>query len=123
MRAAAGAMALLFIFGASLQYNDPDPLAWVAVYLAATGVSIACVLRKPHAGASLMLALVALIWAALLAPGALAGADSFHMFDEWEMKDVHVEVAREFWGLVIIMVWSLALGWVEVRRARRAPAS
>ena len=36
-------MAALFFFGAAVQYNDPDPVRWVAIYIAG---AVACLLAN-----------------------------------------------------------------------------
>jgi transmembrane protein TMEM220 len=33
-------MALLFAFAAALQFNDPDPIRWIAIYGAACVLSL-----------------------------------------------------------------------------------
>ncbi|MBM52123.1 MAG: hypothetical protein CL485_03855, partial [Acidobacteria bacterium] len=34
-----GTIGVLLVFAAVVQYNDPDPYAWLVLYLAAAGVS------------------------------------------------------------------------------------
>jgi len=56
-------MAALFAFAAAVQYNDPDPLRWMAIYglaMLACGLALAGRLSwLPPA----LLGLIALIWA------------------------------------------------------------
>lgn len=101
---------LMFVFSVVVQVNDPDPFAWMAIYGAA---AIACLLsltgRLPWWFAVLV-GLVALGWAATLAPRVLGNVPFFSMFEEFEMKDVGVEESREMYGLAMIAVWMAFLG-------------
>jgi hypothetical protein len=117
MRAAAVIFGLLFLLGAAVQYNDPDPLGWALMYLAASGTSFAAAWGRLPRAVPMVVAVVALAWAALLAPGVLGRGGFAAMFGAWEMANTGVEEAREFWGLVIIAGWMAALA--AVRRPGR----
>ena len=103
-------LLLMFVFSVVVQVNDPDPFAWMAIYGAA---AIACLLsltgRLPWWFAVLV-GLMALGWAATLAPRVLGNVPFLSMFEEFEMKDIHVEESREMYGLAMIAVWMAALG-------------
>ena len=111
-------MALLFAFAAALQFNDPDPIQWIAIYTAACALSLVMFVRR-----RLMLAMplavlaIAIVWAALIAFGGPGASEYGHMFDAWEMKSPSVEEAREASGLLIVAAWMMVL----MIRARRAP--
>jgi hypothetical protein len=51
-----------------------------------------------------MLALVALVWGLSLA-GIYRDVVPGELFQEWEMKDERIEVAREASGLLLIAAW------------------
>ena len=111
-------MLMMFALSVVVQYNDPDPVAWMAVYGAAVVICGLEVRRSTPLWAALGLALVALAWAGYIAMrvhdvplGALVQA--------WEMKDVQVEEAREMYGLTIVGVWMLAISAAARRRSRR----
>src|SRR5215213_11000596 len=70
-RAANAVMALLFVFAAAVQYNDPDPLRWVALYLAAAAACVLALLQRLPRWIPVVVGLVALAWAATLAPHVL----------------------------------------------------
>lgn len=116
MKIANWVMLVAFAFGVIVQYNDPDPARWMAIYGAAT---LACALfaagRQPWIVPALVLA-IAVLWAATLAPAALGKVGFGEMFEAFEMKDERVEIGREFGGLVIIAAWMLALTVVSFRR-------
>ncbi len=119
-RALSAVMAILFGLGAVVQWNDPDPLRWMAIY------AVACVLtamtarsQPPHAAAVLTVAVIALIWGASIMIDVRADALYLHMFDEWEMKSVAVEEAREATGLLIVAAWLLVMADVTRRSLHR----
>jgi len=117
------AMAVLFVFGAAVQYNDPDPWRWIAIYLAAAGVSLIAD-RRPAGAAlpALAVGVIALVWGETTSL-SVQGRDVYtHMFDAWEMRAPGVEEAREVSGLFIIGVWMAAIA-LGRRRPRGATAS
>jgi len=117
LRVVSALMALLFVFGVVVQINDPDPARWIIVYALA---AIACLLavrdRLPR-WLPILVALIALAWAATLAPGVAGRVNPFEMFEEFEMKSPAIEQAREMFGLLIIAAWMLVLAFVRRRRA------
>jgi len=120
-RVLAGLMALLFFFSVYLQFNDPDPVRWSAMY---GGAGIACALyafgRGPAWFAGLVTA-VAIAWAAVWAPRVVGVTHVRDMFAEWHMTsgNVHAEEGRELGGLLIII---FVCGAVTLARRRQARA-
>lgn len=102
-------MCALFLLSVLVQWNDPDPVRWMAIYGAALAVCLAVALRaRVPAAAPLLIAVVALAWAiATIDGGRTTGY--LHMFDAWEMKSPNVEEAREATGLLIVGVWMLVI--------------
>ena len=100
----------MFTFSVIVQYNDPDPLTWMAIYGAA---AIACALslmgRLPWWFA-VAVGIVALPWAATIAPRVIGQVRFLDMFAEFEMKDLRVEESREMYGLVLVAGWMAVLG-------------
>ncbi|HMC54329.1 MAG TPA: transmembrane 220 family protein [Gemmatimonadaceae bacterium] len=43
------------------------------------------------------------------------------LFSQWEMKDIHVEEAREMYGLLIVAVWMAAIAVASWRRNYNRP--
>ena len=122
MRLANLLMAALFAFGALVQLNDPDPWAWVAVYLAAAGACVLANLRPAWPLPPLAVALLCLGWAAALAPGVLGRIPFADLFGAWEMENEAVEQSREMYGLLLLAGWMLVLTVRAVRLRRRGPA-
>ena len=115
-------MLLLFLFSAAVQVNDPDPLVWMAIYVAAAVVCALELRRRTPASAPLAAALVAILWAGTLHVRARDVPISA-LFAEWEMRDLRVEEAREMYGLSIVGVWMLLVGGAIWARARAIPPS
>ena len=117
-RPAHAFMAILFLFGAIVQYNDPDPFRWMAIYL---GASIACALaalRRGHWAFAAVVGVVALTWGGSLAPAVLGVVEPGALVGAWEMKDTEIEVGREMYGLFIIAAWMFVVVVTERRRQR-----
>jgi len=100
---------LLFAFAVVVQINDPDPVAWMAIYGTA---AVACLLsltgRLPWQFAVLT-GVIALAWAATIAPRVVGQVPFLDMFAEFEMKDIGVEESREMYGLLLIGGWMAAV--------------
>jgi hypothetical protein len=110
-------MLLLFLFAAAVQVNDPDPAAWIAIYVAAAAISGSEIRRRGWPWLPWGVALAAFLWAGSLYYRA-RDVPVRSLFAEWEMQNVHVEEAREMYGLLIIGVWMVAIGTVRLMRAR-----
>jgi hypothetical protein len=110
-------MLLIFLFAAVVQFNDPDPVAWIAIYVVAAAVCGRELRPGASAWASLAVALVAFLWAGSLYYRARDVPVS-SLFAEWEMRDIHVEEAREMYGLLIVAGWMIVIATVRLVRAR-----
>lgn len=89
-------LSLLFVSFAAMQYNDPDTLVWVLIYLAAAFLSLMAAYGK-----------VRIIFLAIACTAAVIGA--FYMWPEkYEGLEVgggdikNIEEAREALGLLLI---------------------
>jgi len=116
-RAANGFMAAIFFFALAVQYNDPDPIQWMAIYGAAAGSCILSIAGKLKWYMPTIVGAVALIWAALLVPGVMWGPEPVGMFASMQMPNLAVEEAREMLGLSIVVVWMLALSLASRKKA------
>lgn len=109
-RVADALFLLMFFFSIVVQLNDPDPLAWVAMYGAA---AIACLLslagRLPWWFA-VITGLIAVAWAFTIAPRVIGEVPFLDMFEDFEMMDIGVEESREMYGLLMIGFWMATLG-------------
>jgi hypothetical protein len=100
-------MAVLFGIAAVLQYNDPDPLRWMAIY----GVAgLACLFAgRLSRAAPAIIGLAAVAWAATLAPGVVGRVTIRELFESYAMKGEPVEEAREMGGLLLVAAWMAVL--------------
>lgn len=115
------AMAGVFLFGAIVQINDPDPGLWALVYLAAAVACFLAINRPSDFRLPAAVGAVAILWSVLIALQASGWAPFLELFAEWEMRDEVVEETRETYGLLIIAAW-MAVLTVRAMRLRGNPA-
>lgn len=115
------ALALVaFLFSIAVQYNDPDPIRWMAIYAVA---ATACVLEMRRLDVwffPIAIALIAFIWAGRI-HHHLPGPINFSgMFASFKMKDEGIEQQREMFGLMIVAVWMVIISIAVGLRQRTA---
>lgn len=115
----------LFVASVIVQYNDPDPWVWMAIYGLAAVACLVAIKQPAQWRLSVVLLLGTLLWAATIAPRVLGRVAFGELFEAWEMKDLRVEEAREFGGLLIVAAWMLVLFLRahHTRLTRRNPAT
>ncbi len=121
LRVFAIIMAVLFVISAVLQYNDPDPLAWVAVYLAGAAVLTGWLRGKSVRLPAALLAAVCLGWAMSLFPGFWGSIEPGEMVQAMKAERPQIEESREAGGLLILAVTMLPLVFQPRRRGQGAP--
>lgn len=99
---------LAYLLSALVQFNDPDPLVWVALYVAAAAMCIAWFRRRLPRWAPTLLLVVSLVWIGTLLP-ALGQASLDDIFASVSMRTRAVEEAREVGGLALVAIWSAVL--------------
>jgi hypothetical protein len=103
-RVAAGVMTALFVLSATVQWNDPDPAYWIAIYgVAALLAARAAQGQLPLVPNAAALAVFAVLAARAL-PNLLGGREE--AFTHWQMLAPSDEVAREAGGLSLCALWS-----------------
>lgn len=110
-------MGLLFVFALVVQYNDPDPLRWMALYGAA---AVACFWALRGGLPRWLPAVVlgaAVVWLAILIPRVVGQVGLTEMFREAGMATMAIEEGREAIGLFLVAVWMLVL-MTTSRRSR-----
>lgn len=108
-------LAALLAVTAALQFNDPDPVYWVAVYgLAAVAPIVhARGSRAPFLGAlTLGMVISGMIYSAAGFYDYLRSGQFGSITGSMDGPDAYVEPAREFLGLT--MAW-LVVGWYTLR--------
>ena len=109
-RIADGLFFLMFLFSVIVQVNDPDPLAWMAIYGAAAVACVLSLMNRVPWWLPVIIGLVALGWAFSIAPRVIGQVPFLDMFAEFEMKDIGVEESREMYGLLLIAGYMAILG-------------
>jgi hypothetical protein len=110
VRSASFLMVVLFVYAAALQYNDPDPVRWAAIYLLAAAVCLLYIVGRLSWYIAWVIGLIALVWAGTIAPGVWGQVSLAQMFETWKMTNPVVEEAREMCGLLIVAGWMAVLG-------------
>ena len=110
VRGASFLMVALFFYPAVLQYNDPDPVRWAAIYLSAAAACLLYIVGRLSWYIAGIIALIALVWAGTIAPGVWGQVTFSQMFETWKMTNPTVEEAREMCGLLIVTGWMTVLG-------------
>lgn len=102
-------LAALFLMFAIVQFNDPDPFLWVALYVF---VALQCALAawgKYYRKILLGGLLLCLIWLMTLMPAFIAWINQGmpSIVESMKAEAPHIELAREFLGLVLcgLVLW------------------
>ena len=98
MKRLAFGLAALFAYAAGVQYNDPDPIRWFAIYGGAAMLSALTPFLRPPSPVFLGIAASAFAWALLILPGVVEAA-----------AFTGTEEERELAGLVLVGSGMLAL--------------
>ena len=103
-------MVALFTLATLVQFNDPDPTRWIAMYGAVVLLS-ALVLTRWRLSPYLpgVLALISVGWALSIVVSGPGWSEYGHMFDAWEMNSLPIEEAREASGLLLAALWMAVL--------------
>lgn len=109
-KVADAAVLLMFVFSLVVQVNDPDPLPWMLIYGAAAVTCLLSIIGRLPWQLPVVVGIIALAWAATIAPRVIGQVPFQDMFAEFEMKDIGVEESREMYGLLLIGGWMALLG-------------
>jgi len=101
---------VLFGVGAAVQYNDPDSFLWILIYSGAALLSLGFVFDKIKYTILLFVGIVCLVGFLYLYPSDFQGFD----LNDGDIKTV--ELGREAFGLLIISVVMLLLGFRSKKR-------
>lgn len=110
-------LVALLAISAALQYNDPDPVRWIALYGAAAVLSAALPARRSTWGAALALGAVALAWSGYLVALTWGQLELADLTRDMSERGGAVEEGREAGGLAIAGGW-LVVGGLLRRRWR-----
>jgi hypothetical protein len=112
-RFASYLMAALLLVCVLLQYNDPDPIRWMAIYGASMVVALLLPAKRALIPVGYLVAAIALGWATYL----LVEVWVKDLVEKMSEKGGAVEEGREAGGLVIAGTWLLFASYFRSRRA------
>jgi heme/copper-type cytochrome/quinol oxidase subunit 4 len=104
IRIISAILFLLFFSFAALQYNDPDPVVWIAIYLAIGLPSFLHMINRPSKKVAMVVLIGTCAIALFYLPGFyewLTRPDKAEIFGEMVYEKPYIEETREFLGLVI----------------------
>jgi hypothetical protein len=111
-------LALLFFLFATVQFNDPDPLLWIAVYSIVGLVSMGAFFGKYHQYTLISLILIITVWSLILLPNLFTWLSTSVLGEvagEMMSDKPYIEGTREFGGLLIADL-ALVYHWIESRK-------
>ena len=101
---------LIFLLSVAVQYNDPDPLQWIAIYGAALVCCILFAVRKLPLYLAAAVGFASLFWAFLILPEVWGRPIPINqIFATIHMLSPGVEEVREIGGLLIVSFWMFVL--------------
>lgn len=113
-------LALVFALFAYWNLNDPDPWIWATAYAAVLVLFALAVLGRADRRISGGYAVALCIWMLTMTSGMIdwANAGFPSIADEMKATAPHIEVVREFLGLLIAVVALAWLAWSTPKEAR-----
>ena len=103
-------MSALFLVCVALQYNDPDPLQWMAIYGAGALVSLVHAVRgRVPLALPVIVALAAAAWGAYLATHIEGAFEWHHLAETMHAGTPQIEESRESLGLFIVAAWMIVV--------------
>jgi len=109
-----GIVAAMFFVSAALQFNDPDPIFWIAIYVAAGAACLATGRVAQSWALAGLVGLAALAWAVTLLP-VLREMVFSDLFQAMKAETPVIEESRELLGLLLIAAWMAVLTTVSLR--------
>lgn len=107
-------MALLFAASLCLQFNDPDPVRWIALYGAGSAIAFASFRGRKLSNVAWVLIVVCVIWMSLLGDSMaefVRRGDIRLLAATMKADDTVIEETREFFGLFIVALYALLVAW------------
>ncbi|GJM33077.1 MAG: hypothetical protein DHS20C18_20780 [Saprospiraceae bacterium] len=111
-------LCALFILFAAVQYNDPDPMYWMLLYLYVAAMCGLAAFGKYYRPVLLGGLLICVIWVGTLVPDFInwVKMGTPNIAEHMKADTPYVELTREFFGLLICIL-ALVFLW---RRSRKA---
>lgn len=115
--------AIIFFISAALQYNDPDPLLWIGLYLYAALICLLGLRNRFYPAACLAGIAVYTLYAIYLffadngVAAWLADHEAESLVTSMKAEKPWIEITREFFGL-FIMIIALAINFAQSKKFR-----
>ena len=100
---------IAYLLSALVQFNDPDALPWIAIYLAGAAMCAAQYRKKQPRWLPPALLGITTVWILFLLPAIIGQVSITEIFESISMKTKAVEEAREIGGLALVTVWAAVL--------------
>jgi hypothetical protein len=116
-------MLLIFLLSMAVQYNDPDPIRWIAIY-GVCAVFAGLAIRGIHHWLSIPVAVAYIAGVLYWMPGTPID-NPMNLMTDVKMVNLGVEEWREDGGLLICAVWMIVLSvvWFVRRKKSQAPVN
>lgn len=98
-----------YVLSALVQYNDPDALPWIAIYIASAIMCISYYRRRLPRWMAPTLLVISLLWIGTLLPAVAGQVSLSEIFESLSMRTRSVEEAREIGGLALVAIWAAVL--------------
>jgi hypothetical protein len=110
----------LFLFAVAVQYNDPDPVRWMAIYSAGFLTCVLWEARKLPRAIAIAVVATTLCWGGWIVWGIHLTAPFGEALTDWHMHAGGSEELRESLGLFLVAAWCAVLAWKPLRAVRGA---
>jgi hypothetical protein len=101
-------LAIMFLLFAVVQFNDPDPILWISIYVVMAAICVMAALNRYIKPVMWFLLGAFFAYACFLYPGVkewIAQPDLSILFDDvMKMQYPYIEESREFLGLIICLI-------------------
>jgi hypothetical protein len=109
-------MGLLFLLAVAVQFNDPDPLQWMAIYGAAAVACALAVRGRLPGWLPVLVGAIAIAWAGTLLPNVWGRVRFTDLFREIGMDSASIEEGRETVGLLIVAAYMFVVYFASSSR-------
>jgi len=117
-------LAVMFLAFTIVQFNDPDPLLWIAIYGAMVAVCAMAAFNMFYPKVMMVQGGLYLIYCGLLWSGVsqwFASDDKAMLFDDIaKMQNLYIEESREFLGLAISVTVLAFYLWLSLKGKKSA---
>ena len=117
-------LAVLFLTFTVVQFNDPDPLLWILIYVTMAALCVLAAFKLFYPRVMMVQSALYLVYCALLWSGVsqwFASEDKALLFDDLaKMQYPYIEESREFLGLAICLIVLAFYLWLSMRVKKTA---